>query len=1015
MHASAKASPQKRARNDRAITGADRCLVHTVMVPSLPDTGSRRRDTSRVSLQVEVLPNTQVSTSPRSSPKWPWRPDSHGILPVLVVFAASVLGIGIAAWVVWGQAVANLENNHYAQMEAMADARARAAQGWASERRGDALVLRSAKVLTDPASVGCRPDLQGCTVLDQRLSAFLAAWHYDGILVLDQDGKTLGGVGLEAMTITEPLQKVLERARQESQVLSTGVYALPGATAPRLVYDVVAQLDFSAVSPRAGDERSSEARTLVLRMRADTLFDRILASWPIPSRTAAVALLFPQGQEVIKVTLDPPGRTAGVQQLPAAALSALDQQALTHSRARISAIHTRGQPSLGVTRPLLSGGWVLVATLGHSEIDVELRRAGLWLIAAALLALLTAGAVSLLLVRQRANLQLRERVRAEDQRQSLLEHQGWLFRFASEPMVVLDPQALILDSNPAAAPLFGSSSRAEAADDLLQHLHVDDRQNLLELLDRLRRIPGADVDAAPPRATVEGRLEVRLLPVAESDQAARVADGPATPRYLELQLRAFEPPQHELIKADTLYQAVFHDITDRRIAELGLQRLTRLYQTLSEINQLIVRKPERGTLLLAACEVLVRQTGMERAWIALVNPDRGSTSAEPPALTPMAPADVLPGQIPPLLAEVLRSRSPMRHLGIDPPTLGGRSVPLVRAGAFLPLVDGDTLLGLLGCYAPDEQQFDTEAMRLLGELAADIGLALTAQAREQELLESEARFRATFEQAAVGIAHVGLDGRWLRVNQRLCDLLGYSREQLLATDFQSLTHADDLNGDLERVGAVLQGQIDHYQMQKRYRCGPLRPSRDGGADDDGEYLWALLTVSLRRDGSGRPLHFISVVEDISEIKQAESRLRLAEAVFTGTRDGMVVCDRTQRILSVNPAYTRMTGYAEEEVLGRQPGILKSGQHPQEFYQSMWQRIHADGRWQGSIINQRKDGSLSEHWLSVSAVDDRQGHTQYYLGVMTELGEVPQATPAAPQPDAGRDQPADQIRPPADEA
>jgi PAS domain S-box-containing protein len=132
---------------------------------------------------------------------------------------------------------------------------------------------------------------------------------------------------------------------------------------------------------------------------------------------------------------------------------------------------------------------------------------------------------------------------------------------------------------------------------------------------------------------------------------------------------------------------------------------------------------------------------------------------------------------------------------------------------------------------------------------------------EAALRSSAELFRATFEQAAVGIAHVGVDGRWLRVNQRLCDIVGYPRDELLARSFQAITHPDDLASDLALMRQVLAGSRTRYTIDKRY----IR--------SDGSAIWIALTVSLVRDADGRPDYFISVVEDISARVAAETALR----------------------------------------------------------------------------------------------------------------------------------------------
>jgi len=135
---------------------------------------------------------------------------------------------------------------------------------------------------------------------------------------------------------------------------------------------------------------------------------------------------------------------------------------------------------------------------------------------------------------------------------------------------------------------------------------------------------------------------------------------------------------------------------------------------------------------------------------------------------------------------------------------------------------------------------------------------------DEKMAEKERLFRNTFEQAAVGMAHVSPDGSWLRVNQRLSNMLGYLPEDLLQMTFQEITHPDDLGSDLKQVNEILTGKIERYAMKKRYIV------------KDGSTLWVNLTVSLVRDNEGNPDYFISVVEDIHERKMAEERLRQSE-------------------------------------------------------------------------------------------------------------------------------------------
>ncbi|MGB8053924.1 MAG: PAS domain S-box protein [Azonexus sp.] len=130
----------------------------------------------------------------------------------------------------------------------------------------------------------------------------------------------------------------------------------------------------------------------------------------------------------------------------------------------------------------------------------------------------------------------------------------------------------------------------------------------------------------------------------------------------------------------------------------------------------------------------------------------------------------------------------------------------------------------------------------------------------EALRESEERFRATFEQAAVGIAHVAPDGHWTRVNQRLCDILGYTTDELLQRTFQDITHPDDLEADRDFERQMLAREISHYAMEKRY------------FRKDGSVVWTDLTVSLVWDAAGVPKYFIWVIEDISQRKAIQDEL-----------------------------------------------------------------------------------------------------------------------------------------------
>ncbi|MGI8477458.1 MAG: sensor histidine kinase [Thermomicrobiales bacterium] len=135
-----------------------------------------------------------------------------------------------------------------------------------------------------------------------------------------------------------------------------------------------------------------------------------------------------------------------------------------------------------------------------------------------------------------------------------------------------------------------------------------------------------------------------------------------------------------------------------------------------------------------------------------------------------------------------------------------------------------------------------------------------AEDARRRLFASEAQFRSAFSFAAIGMALVGLDGRWLTVNRALCALTGYTRDELLTRSFQDITHPDDAVADRAHAEGLLAGRIETFQLEKRY------------VRKDGETVWVLVSVSLVHDERGQPLHFISQVQDIAVRKRAESAL-----------------------------------------------------------------------------------------------------------------------------------------------
>ncbi|MCB1953977.1 MAG: PAS domain S-box protein, partial [Rhodocyclaceae bacterium] len=130
-----------------------------------------------------------------------------------------------------------------------------------------------------------------------------------------------------------------------------------------------------------------------------------------------------------------------------------------------------------------------------------------------------------------------------------------------------------------------------------------------------------------------------------------------------------------------------------------------------------------------------------------------------------------------------------------------------------------------------------------------------------------------------------------------------------------------------------------------------------------------------------------IYNDLTAQKQGHERLRLVTSVFESAAEGIIITDPDQVILAINPAFSEITGYSAEEVLGRKPNLIQSGRHDAAFFQQMWRALEQDGKWRGEIWNRRKNGEIYPELLSVSTVKDQAGCITHYVGVFTDIAAI----------------------------
>nr|WP_298141310.1 PAS domain S-box protein [uncultured Pseudomonas sp.] len=251
---------------------------------------------------------------------------------------------------------------------------------------------------------------------------------------------------------------------------------------------------------------------------------------------------------------------------------------------------------------------------------------------------------------------------------------------------------------------------------------------------------------------------------------------------------------------------------------------------------------------------------------------------------------------------------------------------------------------------------------------------------EDEIRLSQELFSNAFNTAPQGMALISPEGRWQEVNDELCRMLGYSRHELLRSSFQTITHSDDLESDLDNLAALLAGRISGYQIEKRF------------LDKLGRVIWVLQSVSLLRDSAGKPLHFIAQIQDFSERIATERAIREREhylrTVLDNILDAIITIDKQGRIETFNRAAEQLFGYSHDQVAGRNVSLLMPEPN-RSAHDGYLARYLAGGS--STIIGQvrelnalRSNGEVFAMELAVSQIS-HQGE-QRFIAVIRDIDE-----------------------------
>ena len=674
----------------------------------------------------------------------------------------------------------------------------------------------------------------------------------------------------------------------------------------------VIHIDLVAPVP---DEHGQFQAVLVLRHEAASYLYPLLEEWPTPSRSAETIMAQRDGDEVVFLSkLRHRGDLPLSLRHPLTETQLPAVQAVLGKQGVFEGKDYRGVEVVSALLPVFDSPWFLEAKVDAEEILAEARyRAGVISLIIGLLIMLTAGLIGFFYKQRQAGI-LNNLVKAERQKAEAQERE---IKAGQQHQTILQTA--------------------------MDGFCIVDVQGLIrEVNEAYCRMTGySEEELLAMRIsdleTVESREETRahiqkIITEGQDrfESRQRRKDG----EFIDIEVSAQVKP------ADKVIVAFLRDITERKRVQSQLVRSERMLRDSQETARIGHYIMDLATGLWESSPTLDRLFGIDRdfvrtthGWDSLLHPeDREKTRSY-----------------------LLRCLENLETFRMD--------YRIIRP------TDGESRW--MAGYGDFEYDDSGKALRFLGCIQD-----ITEQKKAEEALRvSEKQFRSMFESASIGMAQCDPQtGQWLRVNQKMCQITGYSSEEMLKMHVRDITHPDDREKDTGEFQRVVCGESPSYRMEKRY------------VRKDGKEVWVNVNMTVIRNADDTPVRTMATIEDISGRKRAEEQRKTLLTAVEQSANTIVITDRSGTIEYVNPAFEKNTGYAVAEAIGQNPRILKSGEQDAGFYRDLWATIVSGKTWQGEMLNKRKDGTPYWESVTISPVSDDMGEILHFIAIKENITE-----------------------------
>jgi diguanylate cyclase (GGDEF)-like protein/PAS domain S-box-containing protein len=298
-------------------------------------------------------------------------------------------------------------------------------------------------------------------------------------------------------------------------------------------------------------------------------------------------------------------------------------------------------------------------------------------------------------------------------------------------------------------------------------------------------------------------------------------------------------------------------------------------------------------------------------------------------------------------------------------------VPLRPSG------DNTWVLGVHQCDR--HREWNEEELRLFSAIAERVTMVLSNSLLMNRVQDSERYLLEAGHIANLGYWEFDIDTGRAQCSEEVDRIAGKS---FIGHDGGAFMKELIVPEDWPMVAHHIRSVTGHGRMfEVEFRI--IRPS-------DNVQRWIYCKAERQVSSQTGRDKLVGIIQDITERKATDERLRLAASVFDNTAEGVIVCDKQGNVLDTNPAFSEILGYEREDVLGKNPKMWQSGRHDEAFFQAMWQSIEESGQWRGEIWNRRKDGSVFPEWLNISSVYDVDGELTHYIAVFTDISQIKQS-------------------------